>query len=85
MQAESVLAFSSDPKMVNFARLFLEQTVDNDSQVGAGGDSENHMMQLLTALVYECITQDKRMILSIWITVLKVGYSCSFFGFGTWR
>ncbi|XP_034233098.1 anaphase-promoting complex subunit 1 [Thrips palmi] len=69
--AESVLAFSSDPKMVNFARLFLEQKVSNDSQVGVSGESENHMMQLLTALVYECITQDKRMILSIWITVLK--------------
>lgn len=68
---ESVLAFSSDPTMVNFARLFLEQRNNCESLGIASGESESHLMQRLTALVYECITQDKRMVLSIWITTLK--------------
>ena len=67
-----MLAFSSDPTMVNFARLFLEQGNLSDSQRVVSGESESHLMQLLTALVYECITQDKLTVLSIWITTLKV-------------
>lgn len=56
--------------MVNFARLFLEKGSNSDAIIS--GENEKHLMQLLTALVYECITQDKRMVLSIWITTLKV-------------
>ncbi|KAK3923529.1 Anaphase-promoting complex subunit 1 [Frankliniella fusca] len=68
---ESILAFSSDPTMVNFARLFLEEGSGDETQKMISAESERHLIQLLTALVYECITQDKRMVLSIWITTLK--------------
>jgi hypothetical protein len=65
-QAESICSFSSDPTMVNFVHYFLEME-------GCDGSSgELQVMQVLTMLVYECVTQDKLGILPIWITLLKV-------------
>jgi hypothetical protein len=52
--------------MVNFAHHFLE----TEGCDGSGGELE--VMQMLTRLVYECVTQDKLGILPIWITLLKV-------------
>jgi hypothetical protein len=66
LQAESICAFSSDPTMVNFAHYFLE----TEGCDGSSGELE--IMQMLTMLVYECVTQDKLDILPIWITLLKV-------------
>ncbi|XP_069677644.1 anaphase-promoting complex subunit 1 isoform X2 [Periplaneta americana] len=63
--AESICAFSSDPTMVNFAHYFLETEGCDGSSV------ELDVMQRLTMLVYECVTQDKLGILPIWITLLK--------------
>jgi hypothetical protein len=54
--------------MVNFAHHFLE----TEGCVGSSGELE--VMQMLTRLVYECVTQDKLGILPIWITLLKVKY-----------
>jgi hypothetical protein len=65
-QAESICAFSSDPTMVNFAHYFLE------TEGCDGRSDELQVMQVLTRLVYECVTQDKLGILPIWITLLKV-------------
>ena len=65
LQAKSICAFSSDPTMVNFAQYFLETK-------GCESEKELEMMQMLTMLVYECVTQDKLGILPIWITFLKV-------------
>ena len=54
--------------MVNFAHYFLE------TEGCDGSSDELQVMQMLTRLVYECVTQDKLGILPIWITLLKVKY-----------
>ncbi|XP_068085818.1 anaphase-promoting complex subunit 1 isoform X2 [Anabrus simplex] len=65
VKAESILAFSSEPSLVNFAVYFLEC----DSNVLSPAEQET--MQILTTLTYECMTQDKLAILPIWISLLK--------------
>lgn len=51
--------------MIKFAQYFLEnKDIKNESELKT--------MQLLTSVVYECVTQDKLGILPMWIMVLKV-------------
>ncbi|KAK9511917.1 hypothetical protein O3M35_000478 [Rhynocoris fuscipes] len=66
ISAKSILGFTSDPKMKNFTKYFLELCDKNSEST----DNELKLVQWLSNVCYECVTRNKLPLLDYWIIIL---------------
>ena len=62
----------SNSRSMNLQQILRKSVSRLETEGCDGSSDELQVMQMLTRLVYECVTQDKLGILPIWITLLKV-------------
>uniref|UniRef100_A0A023F131 Putative anaphase-promoting complex apc subunit 1 meiotic check point regulator/tsg24 n=2 Tax=Triatoma infestans TaxID=30076 RepID=A0A023F131_TRIIF len=66
ISASSILGFTSDKKMTNFTKYFLELCEKNAGST----DNELKLVQWLSNICYECVTRNKLPLLDFWIIIL---------------
>ncbi|XP_063230624.1 anaphase-promoting complex subunit 1 isoform X1 [Bacillus rossius redtenbacheri] len=61
---DSIREFSSDPALVSLTQHLLQPGAQH-------GRAEQELVQLLTVLVYKCVTEDKLCAVPLWVSVLE--------------